>query len=257
MMFDMASLQAWAKEQLPRALFLTVSGTELYGLTSPDNYVCVRGSHSWPLQQVLGLVRYPPRKVEARGRLAEIDVKLISYEIWEYLWRLAKHDLYTLEQVFSPRVVLGKEFLDQLRPLAARCISRHCYHDFCKDLDAQLQRLEKESIKRIAILLPAYRIVLTGIHLLRTGQYQVNLTELNQQFNLTCINELMRRERGTLMEHEYDLHRLQMEKLKSQLDKAFVDSNLPEAPPLDELNSFLIDLRLKSSELRDYLNKEP
>ena len=41
-------------------------------------------------------------------------------------------------------------------------------------------------------LLYVYRVLLTGIHLMRTGELEANLVTLNQDFRLPCIPELWR-----------------------------------------------------------------
>ncbi len=173
---------------------------------------------------------------------------MVSHDIGKYLRLLAKHNGYVLEQIFSPLIVLGEDFLARLRPLAARCVTRLCYHHYRGFLKTQLEMLEKEPVKKAKTLLYAYRVLLTGIHLLRTGEVQANLIELNRSFGLPFIDELIRRkqqrELGELAELDYEWHRAELARWEAQLDEAFAASRLPETPPSEELNSFLVDLRL-------------
>src|SRR5262249_19662364 len=97
-------------------------------------------------------------------------------------------------------------------------------------------------------LLYAYRVVLTGIHLLRTGEVQANLPELDRHFGVEGIDELIRRkqarELGGLPDLDWQRHRAELGRLEEQLGQAFAASTLPEEPPGEEVNRFLIELRL-------------
>src|SRR5262249_47014792 len=158
-------------------LFVTVSGAHLYGFPSPDSDVDLRGSHRAPLRAVLRLD--PPNETREEKIVAGgVEVELVSHEIGKYLRLLLKNNGYILEQIFSPLVILGQDFLDELRPLARRCITRHHYHHYRGFVATQRQLLAKEEPKRVKTLLYAYRVLLTGIHLLRTGEVEANLPRL-------------------------------------------------------------------------------
>jgi predicted nucleotidyltransferase len=243
----MPALAELARRQVPETLFITVSGAHLYGFPSVDSDIDLRGSHQLPLRALVGS-RAPVETIDAKDQLAGIEVEVVSHDIGKYLRLLAKHNGYVLEQIFSPLIVLGEDFLARLRPLAARCVTRLCYHHYRGFLKTQMEMLEKEPVKKAKTLLYAYRVVLTGIYLLRTGEVQANLIELNRSFGLPFIDELIRRkqqrEKGELTELDYEWHRAELARWEAQLDAAFAASPLPEAPPWDELNSFLVDLRL-------------
>jgi len=247
MTLDVPALANLVPERLPQALFVTISGAHLYGFPSADSDIDLRGCHLLPVRVLVGL-RPPVETVEVKADLAGVEVEIVSHDIGKYLRLLARHNGYILEQIFSPLVVLGGEFLDRLRPLAARCVTRLCYHHYRGFLNTQLRMLEKEPVKKAKTLLYAYRVILTGIHLLRTGEVEANLIALNRQFALPFIEDLIRRkqdrEHGVLTELDYEWHRAELARWEAQLDEAFADSRLPEAAPWEELNSFLLDLRL-------------
>jgi hypothetical protein len=46
---------------------------------------------------------------------------------------------------------------------------------------------EKERPRRVKPLLYVYRVLLTGIHLMRTGKIEANLVTLNEEFGLPNI----------------------------------------------------------------------
>ena len=111
----------------------------------------------------------------------------------KYLRLLVRNNGYILEQVFSPIVVMGQEFLDELRPLAERCITRHHYHHYRGFYATQRKLIAKDEPKRAKPLLYAYRVLMTGIHLLMTGEVEANLLKLNQHFGFGFLDELILR----------------------------------------------------------------
>ena len=123
MNLDMNGLAELGGARLPGVLFLTVSGAHLYGFPSEDSDIDLRGSYLLPLAEVVGL-RTPAETHEIKTEHAGQEVELVCHDLGKYLRLLCKHNGYVLEQVFSPLVVLGQEFLDRLRPLARRCITR-------------------------------------------------------------------------------------------------------------------------------------
>ena len=124
---DMDGLRHLVEEQDYAPLFVTVSGAHLYGFPSPDSDVDLRGCHKLPLPDVVGLDT-PRETIEPEFDLAGTEVELVSHDVGKYLRLLVRNNGYILEQVFSPIVVMGQEFLDELRPIAKRCITRHHYH---------------------------------------------------------------------------------------------------------------------------------
>src|SRR5205085_2609955 len=102
---------------------------------------------------------------------------------------------YVLEQIFSPLVVTGQGFLDKLRPLARRCITRHHYHHYRGFLATQRKLLDKQQPRRVKAVLYAYRVVLTGIHLLRTGEVEAHLPRLAEEYGRPFLGDLIAQKR--------------------------------------------------------------
>src|SRR5262249_39897337 len=176
-MLDFEALRPLVERQECAPLFVTVSGAHLYGFPSPDSDVDLRGCHLFPLRDVVGL-DLPEQTLERKLDLAGVEVELVSHELGKYLRLLLKKNGDILEQVFSPLVVTGQGFLDELRPLARRCITRHHYHHYRGFLATQHKLLDKQEPKQVKTVLYAYRVLLTGIHLLRTGEVESHLPRL-------------------------------------------------------------------------------
>src|SRR5271166_2648291 len=135
-MLELNKLSDLARANLPGVCFITVSGAHLYGFPSADSDIDLRGCYQLPLHDLIGLrrpVETSDRKLDLAGR----EVELVAHEIGKYLRLLCKDNGYILEQVFSPLVVLGQDFLERLRPLAHRCVTRGCYHHYRGFLQSQ------------------------------------------------------------------------------------------------------------------------
>src|SRR5262249_1973392 len=152
-------------------LFVTVSGAHLYGFPSQDSDIDLRGCHLLPLPSLIGLEQ-PVETSEHNTMHGGLEVEYVSHDAGKDLRLLCKHNGSSLEQGFPTLVVVGQEFLDRLRPLARRCVTRHCYHHYRGFLQNQRKLLEREPVKKAKSLLYAYRVVLTGIHLLWTGEVE-------------------------------------------------------------------------------------
>jgi predicted nucleotidyltransferase len=244
---DLAALGAWGNARVPGALFWTVSGSHLYGFPSTDSDIDLRGCFLAPLRSLVGL-RRPAETLEPKGDFNGIEVEAVSHEVGKYLRLMCKHNGYVLEQVFSPLVAHGADFLAQLRPLAQKCVTSWCYNHYRGFLHTQRKLFEKEEVKRAKTLLYAYRVALTGVHLLETGEVQQHLPTLNERFRLSFIPELIARkasaEFGTLSAVDTRFHTEQLDVWEKRLDAAFEASTLPTEPPAEELDRFLVELRL-------------
>jgi len=233
-------------------VFATVSGAHLYGFPSPDSDYDLRGVHVLPVEQVLGLE--PLREtVEFLGEdpASGLEFDIVTHDVAKYFRLLLKRNGYVLEQIFSPLVAFGAGFLTRLRPLAQKCVTRHCHNHYRGFLHTQRKLFEKESPKRAKTLLYAYRVLLTGIHLLETGEVQAHLPTLNERFALSFVPDLIARkasaEFGVLTGVDAEFHREQIDAWEKRLTDAFNASTLPENAPTDELNEFLVELRLNPS----------
>jgi predicted nucleotidyltransferase len=250
-MLDLASWKTYVESLELRPLFVTVSGAHLYGFPSPDSDIDLRGCHQLPLAEVIGLGQ-PQETWETSTVHQGTEVDLVSHDVGKYLRLLVTNNGYILEQIFSPLVVVGQEFLDELRPLAQRCVTRHHYHHYRGFYATQRKLLAKEEPKRAKPVLYAYRVLLTGIHLLRTGEVEANLSRINEHFRVPGIVELIASKTGEQVAPpalDWPFHERQLTELEQQLDAAFADSSLPEERDKRPVNDLLVRVRLKGEQV--------
>lgn len=231
-------------------LFVTVSGAHLYGFPSPDSDVDLRGCHRLPLESVVGLA-LPVETVDRMTEIDGIEVDIVSHDIGKYLRLLVKNNGYVLEQIFSPLVVEGSDFLAELKSIAGRCITRHHYHHYRGFYGTQRKLIEKEKNKRAKSVLYAYRVLMTGIHLMQTGRIEANIVRLNETFQLTFIDELIAAKTSEKVEPEgldWGFHAGQLDALEAYLDRSFAESDLGESRDVAAVNDLLVRLRLAQSQ---------
>ena len=125
------------------------------------------------MRDLIGL-KSQTETVEPKDVFAGLEVEAVSHEVGKYLRLLCKHNGYVLEQVFSPLVVSGREFLERLRPLAGHCVTRNCYFHYRGFLQSQRKLMDKEPELRAKTLLYAYRVATTGVFLLKTGKVEAH-----------------------------------------------------------------------------------
>lgn len=243
---NLASLRQLTVAQPYAPLFVTVSGAHLYGFPSADSDVDLRGAHLLPLRAVVAL-DLPDETVERKLDLAGTEVELVSHDLGKYLRLLVKNNGYVLEQIFSPLVVLGDAFLEQLRPVARRCITRHHYHHYRGFIATQRKLLDKQEPKVTKTVLYAYRVLLTGIHLVRTGEVEANLPRLAQAYGRPFLLDLIaqkREEKGAAHGLDWALHDAELRTLEGELEVAYQECRLPEERDRQAVSELLVQWRL-------------
>ena len=232
-------------------LFATISGAHLYGFPSPDSDFDLRGTHILPLDEVLGL-KTGHETIEKSGIHDGLEIDLVTHDIKKFFGLMLKKNGYVMEQVLSPLVVQTSAEHEELKAIAIRCLTRHHAHHYLGFASTQWRLFHKENPPRVKPLLYVYRVLLTGIHLMRTGQLEANLVYLNESFRLTYLPDLIAQkvegaEKGTLDQADLLFHEREYERLRTELETAHEQSQLPELPGgAEELNDLLVRIRLQS-----------
>lgn len=229
-------------------VFATISGAHLYGFPSADSDFDLRGVHLLPLDQVVGLDP-GEETVEKSGIHDGIEVDLVTHDAKKFFKMMLKKNGYVLEQLLSPLIVHTTPEHDELKSIARDCITRHHAHHYLGFAETQWKLFRKEDPPRVKPLLYVYRVLLTGIHLMQTGEVEANLLKLNETAKLPYIADLVTRklsgpERGYLDAADVEFHEREYRRLVAVLENAHENSKLPDRPiESGELNGLLITLR--------------
>ena len=268
-------------------LFATISGAHLYGFPSPDSDFDLRGAHVLPLEKVIGLdvrdetledsrvvdglacraeaqsdaesasadeLRRDGLRPDVIGGGRRLEMDIVSHDVRKFFGMLLKKNGYVLEQLYSPLIVHTTPEHDELKAIARGCITRNHSHHYFGFAETQWKLFLKESPRRVKPLLYVYRVLLTGIWLMRTGEVEANLVKLNETFRLPHIPELVARllagaEKSTLDDADVLFHEAEYQRLRGELRAAHDASHLPELPEKktrEALNELLVRVRLKA-----------
>jgi predicted nucleotidyltransferase len=236
-----------------KLLFATISGAHLYGFPSPDSDFDLRGVHGLPLRSVVGL-QVDHETIEKEGIYDGLEIDLVTHDVKKFILLMLRRNGYVLEQLLSPLVVQTSPEHEELKSLASGCITKHHAHHYMGFAATQWKLFSKESPPRVKPLLYVYRVLLTGIHLMRSGEVEANLVRLNESAKLSFIDDLVRLklegpEKGRLTEADLTLHESEYQRLVVELEGSYNRSTLPEVPSTRAaLNDLLIRVRLSSIE---------
>ena len=235
----------------PRFVFVTISGAHLYGFPSADSDIDLRGAHVLPMKDVIGLTDPNETYETMDGIVDGIEVDCVSHDLKKYLSLLTRKNGYVLEQILSPLVVFDSGKLEELRTLARGAITKHIVHHYKGFYRTQEKLVLKDEAATAKAVLYLFRVLMTGLHLLRSGEVQANILRLNEDvFHLPFIPDLVARkvggkEKGRLNVGEREQLVEEARKLEAQLDPASAASHLPdEIQNYAAINDFLIRERL-------------
>jgi predicted nucleotidyltransferase len=232
-------------------LFATISGAHLYGFPSPDSDYDLRGVHILPLPAVVGL-DVGRETIEHTQMQAGVELDLVTHDIKKFFGLLLKKNGYVLEQLYSPLIVQTTPEHEELKAIAKGCITRYHSHHYLGFAQTQWRLFAKETPQRVKPLLYVYRVLLTGIHLMQTGEIEANLGVLNQRFQLPYIADLIAQkrtgtEKAALPQTDLAFHQQEYDRLAQALEAASQQSHLPEPPSArDALNDLLVRVRMSS-----------
>ena len=234
-------------EQPDPVLFATVSGAHLYGFPSRDSDVDLRGTHLLPAADLVGL-REPE---ETRSRMWDrdgVEMDLVTHDVRKFVRLMLRRNGYVLEQLLSPLVVHTTDAHRELAALAPGVITSHHAHHYRGFAATQWRLFGRTG--ELKPLLYTFRVLLTGIHLMRTGEVQAHLPTLLGEVDAPAylpdlIAAKAEREHG---DADVDHARVaaDVERLHAVLDEAQAASALPEAATVhDALHDFLVRIRLE------------
>ncbi|MEI5099776.1 nucleotidyltransferase domain-containing protein [Streptomyces sp. PmtG] len=247
-MVDALDLGAVAGEQPDPLLFATVSGAHLYGFPSRDSDVDLRGVHLLPVADLVGL-REPQETRSHLGDRDGVEMDLVTHDLRKFVRLMLRHNGYVLEQLLSPLVAHTTDAHAELVALAPTVLTSHHAHHYRGFAQTQWRLFEKNG--ELKPLLYTFRVLLTGIHLMRGGAVVAHLPTLVDEVGEApaYLPDLVAAKREA--EHggaEVDRGRVaaDVERLHAALDEARAESALPGVhTAYDALHDLVVRVRLK------------
>lgn len=241
-----------AKNHQYPLLFATVSGAHLYGFPSPDSDFDLRGCHVLPVKDLIGLEQ-PIETIESTNFEDGLELDLVTHDVKKFFLMMLQKNGYVLEQLYSPLIVVGGHYHDEMKEIGKRCITRNHSHHYLGFAATQWKLFSKEESPRVKPLLYVYRVLLTGINLMRTGVIEANLVTLNEEAKLSYIDDLIEQklsgvEKQKVREADLQFHETEYLRLRIILEDESTKSHLPETPSArEDLDDLLRRIRLDNS----------
>jgi uncharacterized protein len=207
-------------------------------------------AHSLHLMPTLGFLGLRPavgvHDLTAFHRGVECD--LTTNEAGSALSLLLNGNGNMLERILSPFQLTDTDEVTELQELTRQSVSRSFighYRGFFRGCQREHER--KATAKT---MLYSYRVALTGVHLLRSGLLEPNLTALAPTFGYNDVADLIAlkeagTEHGPLPDDLDQHHRRRWPELEQALIDAEAESTLPaKAPNTSDFEAWLISTRL-------------
>ena len=233
-----------------RIILCAVTGSHHYGFPSADSDIDLKGIHLAPTRELLG-VEDP---VETRDRLAVfegVECDYTSHEAKKALKLLLGGNGNMLERILSPIQLYETDALRALQELAEAAISKQFvshYRGYFKGMCSEHGKREAPHAKS---LLYSYRVALTGVHLMNTGELVADLNETSVEYGFPDVAELIafKQEHGekcALPDEMNERYTRRWPELEEMLTSALKQSRLPDTPPnREEMSDWLRNLRIR------------
>lgn len=229
-------------------LVVSLSGAHAYGFPSPDSDLDLKCFHVAPTAHLLGLTPGRAATVDRLEVLEGVEVDYTSNELQQALTGVLAGNGNYVERVLSRFALRAGPLLEGLRPLVRGALSRRLHRHYAGFARGQLREWERTGFASAKRLLYVLRTALTGVHVLRTGELETDVTGLLGEYGLADAAELVaHKRRGEKADLPADLAagwRARVDGLFARLDAACQASPLPEAPPNAEaLEAWLLEVR--------------
>jgi predicted nucleotidyltransferase len=236
------------EEQNGKALYITISGSDLYGFPSKDSDIDLRGTYITGTEGLLGLSS--PRDV------IEAKPDIVMFEIKKELGLALKGNCNVLEHINSPWIYKTWEAVELKEMVNNSIGKRGLYKSYKGMAESNYNKFILQGRQTTKKYLYVFRGLMAGIHVLETGIIQPNIINLNKYFKIPEVKQLVQAKiQGNEVEPLKDAELLDsgvldelIVKLLERIDRAYVKSKIPDHPDEDSIeaiNKWLIERRIE------------
>ena len=227
-----------------RVIYVTISGSDLYGFASQDSDVDYRGCYQTATGNLLGLTR--------KKDVIEMKLDIVMFELAKEINLALDGNCNVLEHLNSKPIYRTAESVELTQMINNNFAKRGMYNSYRGMALFNYRKFILQGKKTYKKYLYVFRGLLAGIYALETGRIQPNINELNQYFKIREVKQLVKNkvektenEEITEMVDSGHLDSL-IPPLFEKMDKAYTRSKIPETTSdegLSEVNQWLIELR--------------
>ncbi|MEL6545469.1 MAG: nucleotidyltransferase domain-containing protein, partial [Myxococcota bacterium] len=238
-----------------RIIWIGLTGSHSYGFPSPDSDLDLKGIFVLPARALLG-VGSPQMTHDYLAQWREREFDMTLHEVGKAAELLLQGNGNMLERLLGPLPVWSTDLGAHLAELARGSLSKRSanhYSGFFKGMQRECLVKLRENALTAKALLYGYRVALTGVHLLSTGELETNINSLGSRYGFGRVEELVETKRlgefHPVSPEMYEKTRVDFEVLETRLQEARDQSPLPDAPLNSAaVNDFVIECRLHCSD---------
>ncbi|MBI4029149.1 MAG: nucleotidyltransferase domain-containing protein [Candidatus Blackburnbacteria bacterium] len=212
-----------------RLLFLSLSGSHVYGFPDEASDFDLRGCHIDDMRAVLSL--HPGN--QTHEKMYELDgrkVDYVTHEVKKFLLLMITPNGNILEQVYSPFTLYEHPLFEDVKTIAAKCITKKLYNHYYGFSQHMIHHCRDDAKKRNRKDIEyCYRTLLAGRYVLENGSFEHNLYTLCDYYDV-AINKVYPFK-------DFDSMLVDLKKAQEE-SKLPIDSNVYE-----EANNLLINIR--------------
>ncbi len=175
-----------------KPLFLVVAGDHCFGIPVPDPVVHALGCHRRALEASLG-EGTNRAEVTLALPIAGRDLRVRSLDRAGIAEGIRGRDGEMLEALHSSLVIAGEEELERLRAIARGFLTPVLADHYRREATRLRARLETRPAHAVPDVLLAFRALLTGLHLMTTGDLEIDLRALIGIYDLDYLRPLLAR----------------------------------------------------------------
>lgn len=228
-------------------VYLTISGSDLYGFPSHDSDIDWRGCFATDPNNLLALQHH--------SQHIELPPDVVLFELEKEIGLAIKSNCNIVEHINSPKVFNIPEFLT-LQQILNNCLNKAglygsyrglAVHNYQKFIRTGVNATYKK-------YLYIFRSLMAGIHVLQTGRVEPNIDKLNAYFKIPEVKLAVKakREGSEMSEVQEAIDSGAWEQviidLMARIDEAYVKSKIPERTEQEEINvvnQWLHDFRIE------------
>lgn len=212
-------------------LFLTITGSHVWGLDTPKSDLDIRGVFGWPLERTLALST-------GRDNYEGVIDEYIDYQVYEIkkaLKMLLKANGNVVEFLLNPYTLYTSYWGNKLKTLAHACLTKRLSNYYLGYATGQRKRAAKNRGGRA--LLYTYRELFAGIWLMQTRNIIHNFLELKtliaQKYNFDShvLNWSLEHRDTPVSDGMMAIFEQEWEDLSKLFNRVLENSLLPEKEP--------------------------
>ncbi|MEW6708692.1 MAG: nucleotidyltransferase domain-containing protein [Candidatus Riflebacteria bacterium] len=234
-----------------KILLVGVTGSHFYGFPAPDSDLDLKGIHAAPTREILALEKpSPAQNVEQMWQNTLCDFS--SNELEQALKLLLKGNGNMLERIFTPFQLFETEEAGQLKSIKEAYLSKRFFHHYSGFFQRKCNEFLNSDRFLIKPLLYIYRVALTGIHLLQTGEIIGDVRKLAPNYGFEEVFDLIKiysetSEKKCLDENSVKPFVEKWPALEKKLEDTHASSPLPDEPPgVQKCSDWMVEVRLKN-----------